>query len=341
MKTQDFMNEVTVEGLNKQLRKDHGVTVDIAKYSKAQLEGYAKKLDTKLKEFEVTNSYNESLTNESYQRNSLIKKLVETAINQYIDNPLESVDEEDLGEDIVEVDSTDEDVARDFAIDEGTENSFDESGCVGEMKKLMASGCTKEDMYKKVNAEYDCGREKFEKLYASNCNESVNETVIKEGEEDKAALVMASKDMVDRFTSFLEDVAEMNAEGLLQIQDQIRDELGNEQAEQFANTVSPALDATIENLKTSREALTNAIGILTGEGAPEDTIGAEPDMEEPMDSEEGPMEPIDPEGDDEFAASDPATGGTEPEGREKRESYVPKKKSIAESNSVFTKLAGK
>ena len=44
MKTSDFMNEVTVEGLNKQLRKDHGITVDIEKYSKAQLESSAKKL---------------------------------------------------------------------------------------------------------------------------------------------------------------------------------------------------------------------------------------------------------------------------------------------------------
>ena len=44
-----------------------------------------------------------------------------------------------------------------------------EAGCVGEMKKLNASGCTKEAMYKKINAEYNCGREKFEKLYAAHC----------------------------------------------------------------------------------------------------------------------------------------------------------------------------
>ena len=44
-----------------------------------------------------------------------------------------------------------------------------EAGCVGEMKKLYASGCTKEAMYKKINAEYNCGREKFEKLYAAHC----------------------------------------------------------------------------------------------------------------------------------------------------------------------------
>ena len=44
-----------------------------------------------------------------------------------------------------------------------------EMGCVGEMKKLNASGCSKNEMYKKINAEYNCGKEKFEKLYASHC----------------------------------------------------------------------------------------------------------------------------------------------------------------------------
>ena len=44
-----------------------------------------------------------------------------------------------------------------------------ESGCVGEMKRLDANGCTKEEMKKKITAEYDVDDTKFEKLYASNC----------------------------------------------------------------------------------------------------------------------------------------------------------------------------
>jgi hypothetical protein len=56
-------------------------------------------------------------------------------------------------------------------------------------------------------------------------------------------------------------------------------------------------------------------------------------MEPEMDAEE-PMP-----SDDEFGASDAASGGEEPEGREKRESYTPKKKSIAESTRIMNKLA--
>ena len=49
------------------------------------------------------------------------------------------------------------------------DGSFDESGCVGEMKKLDASGCAKHEMYNKVAEKYGCSKGQFEKLYASNC----------------------------------------------------------------------------------------------------------------------------------------------------------------------------
>tara|TARA_B100000676_G_C18048039_1_gene829255 strand:+ start:523 stop:1146 length:624 start_codon:yes stop_codon:yes gene_type:complete len=45
----------------------------------------------------------------------------------------------------------------------------DESSCVGEMKKLNDSGCTKEAMKKKITAAYDVDDKKFEKLYAAHC----------------------------------------------------------------------------------------------------------------------------------------------------------------------------
>lgn len=49
------------------------------------------------------------------------------------------------------------------------EAKFDEMGCGKKMKKLNASGCTKNEMKKKITAEYGCDSKKFEKLYASHC----------------------------------------------------------------------------------------------------------------------------------------------------------------------------
>jgi hypothetical protein len=436
MKTTDFLKEVTVEDLNKKLYKEHNTTVDLAKYSKEQLEAYSKRIDAKLTQFETSSKFNDSLTNESYQKMQIIKQLVETAINQFIDNPLEAVDEEDLGDDVLEVEATDQDVASDFAEDEKEEEPKDDeeeespkqvsSMAIAALKQMLddpsklglarralqkitdheklntitpqeldairgplekffvpildkgmqgvtrtkpvlktlgggesveegayegyekmplkadVMKCIKDGMSEaQVCEKYKKCNPKEMKLMASSCMKeykSKNESIIREGEEDKAALVMAAKDMVDRFTAFLEDVAEMSAEGMLELQDQIREELGQEQAEQFATTVGPALEGTIENLKQSREALNSGVGIITGEGAPTDTIGADEPAPE-VDPEAPAEEPMDAPADDEFGASDPAMGGDEPMGREKRESYTPNKKTVTESARIFSTLS--
>ena len=50
-----------------------------------------------------------------------------------------------------------------------SEDKKKKNECVGEMKRLDANGCTKEEMKKNITAEYDVDDAKFEKLYASNC----------------------------------------------------------------------------------------------------------------------------------------------------------------------------
>jgi hypothetical protein len=156
-----------------------------------------------------------------------------------------------------------------------------------------------------------------------------NESVVREGAEDHAELVMAAKDMVDRLTGWMEDTAEMQTESMLELADAIRDELGAEQAEGFTNTIKPALDSLYSAMESARESLTSGVGMLTGEEqAP---MMGDDDMDDM-----GDMEPIDDEaagddleaelgGDDDFGASDAAAGGDEPEERAKRESIDPRK----------------
>ena len=158
----------------------------------------------------------------------------------------------------------------------------------------------------------------------------IEESVIVEGEEDKAELVMAAKDMVDRVAGWMEDTAEMQTESMLELADAIRDEMGSEQSESFVNAVKPALEAMYGVMETTREALTGGVGMLTGEGEPVDAMGAEdPGMEDPA------MEPtVDGEADmdmdmgDDFEADAAAAGGEEEAGREKRESVNKSKKKV-------------
>jgi hypothetical protein len=144
-------------------------------------------------------------------------------------------------------------------------------------------------------------------------------TKLIEGEEDKAEIVMASKDMVDRLTGWMEDTAEMQSESMLELADAIRDEMGAQQSEAFTNTVKPALESLYTAMEGTRVALTQGVGMLTGEAEPMDAMGDEP----ALDAEEPAMEPtddMDAAADDDFAAAEAAIGGDDEAGRAKRES---------------------
>ena len=153
---------------------------------------------------------------------------------------------------------------------------------------------------------------------------------VNEGEEDKAELVMAAKDMVDRVTGWMEDTAEMQTESMLELADAIRDEMGSEAAESFTNTIKPALEAMYGVMETTRQTLTQGVGMLTGEAEPMDTMGAEEpdmDMEPTVDGDADiDMDMEEPAADDDFGAADAAAGGEELGGREKRESVDHSKK---------------
>jgi hypothetical protein len=120
---------------------------------------------------------------------------------------------------------------------------------------------------------------------------------------------------------------------MLELGDKIRDELGSEASEQFIGTVKPALENLYTVFETTREALTGGVAIVTGEGAPA-TMGAE---DPAMDPEADPaMEPtvdadadVDAPVDDEFGASEPATGGDEVADRAKRESTIKRSRRLA------------
>ena len=161
------------------------------------------------------------------------------------------------------------------------------------------------------------------------------ETEVKEGVEEQSELILAAKDMMDKVTSFLEDLASMKTEGMLELADRIRDEMGAEKSDAFLQKIQPAIEQAEATLTTTRQELDNGVRILTGEEVASDPMGADDTMD--MDTD---LDSLDSEGGeetDEFGASDAEAGGTEPEGREQRES----KEVFEASNRLYSKLAGK
>ena len=142
--------------------------------------------------------------------------------------------------------------------------------------------------------------------------------------------------MMDKVTAFLEDLATMKTESMLELADRIRDEMGAEKADAFTQKVQPAIEQAEATLGTTRQELDNSVRILTGEEIATDTIGPDDTMN--TDGDEVGLDDLDT-GDetDEFGATDAEAGGTDPEGREQRES----KEVFEQSNRIYSKLAGK
>lgn len=158
------------------------------------------------------------------------------------------------------------------------------------------------------------------KMQHSTSEKSIKEDVINEGEEEKAELIMASRDMVDRITGWMEDTAGMQAESMLELVDSIRDELGADLAMEFESVVKPALASIYTALETSRQQLTSGVGLLTGEGGAE-MMGTDPLASDDMAADDDLAGDMDAglDAEDEFAADAAASGGDQAAGRPTRE----------------------
>ncbi len=84
---------------------------------------------------------------------------------------------------------------------------------------------------------------------------------VKEGVEEQSELILAAKDMMDKVTSFLEDLASMKTEGALELVDRIRDEMGAEKADAFLQKIQPAIEQAEATLTTTRQELDNGVRI--------------------------------------------------------------------------------
>jgi len=294
MQISEFTKPITAKALNESLAKRFGKKINLSSFTLEQLQDARNKLRTQLFNVE-TNESLDSVQNSAYQKSRLMLDVLNAEISE----------RGDIEGDIVEADKKPD------ADGDGVPDWADKKD--GPDPKPKKKGTKNMPPQLKKHAE----------------KKMKGESVVREGAEDHAELVMAAKDMVDRLTGWMEDTAEMQTESMLELADAIRDELGAEQAEGFTNTVKPALDSMYSAMESTREALTQGVGMLTGEGeAPmmgdDDMDDMDMDMEPTDDMEAG--DDLEAElGGDDFDAAEPAAGGDEPEERAKRESIDPRK----------------
>jgi len=113
-------------------------------------------------------------------------------------------------------------------------------------------------------------------------------------EIQQAQVVLASQDMVDQVQKMSEQISSMQFKDLPALVDQIKNEVGVDQAGQFNGDASAALSGLLQNLQGAKQQLEAALGVVTGQAPqiPGQDMGAEmPSVEEP------PAELPAPEGD--------------------------------------------
>lgn len=323
MRITEFNKEPTAKQLNESVAQLFGQKLNLESFTLEQLEDARNKLRTKLNQFESNSNYSAVLENESYTKNKLFLDVLNRAIQEREQQPkvnftqmeqlvLDKVTEgsiefvdlpEELQTKVIEAAGTDDQLAE--AAPEGWE------GTVKGLKKHKDE----------IDNPYALAWYMKNKGYKSHKKEDVTESVLREGEEEKAELIMSARDMVDRVTGWMEDTANMQAESMLELIDSIRDELGGDYAQEFESVVKPALATIYTALERARQNLTQGVQILTGEGEPLDLMGADEEAQagNQIIGGEDEVGAEVPETDD-FAADASAAGGEEAAGRMTRES---------------------
>lgn len=101
---------------------------------------------------------------------------------------------------------------------------------------------------------------------------------LKEASEiQQAQVVLASQDMVDQVQKMSEQVSAMQFKDLPALVDQIKNEVGVDQAMQFNTDATAALAGLLQNLQGAKTQLEGALGVVTGQAptVPGQDMGAD------------------------------------------------------------------
>ena len=274
MQIRDLSQPVTSKRLNESLAKKFGYSINLEQFSDVQLEDARNKLRTKISQFEMTESYDSVLESQQYQKTRMFLDVINQEIMEREMTPADKADEKAIK---TKTDKSGMKTAmkKAYGKDKG-ENVYFATIRKRAMKESIPTSWINSAIARMTLGEADNEELKAELAVRYEMNESTASWMLLEGEEDKAEVIMATKDMVDRTTGWLEDVAAMKAEQLLELLDSIRAIQGNAVAQQYQDTVKPALEAIYTALESSRQGLTAGLAIVTGGEAP--TMGADTGM---------------------------------------------------------------
>jgi hypothetical protein len=285
MQINDFGKPLTSKILNESLQKNFGYKLNLERFTLEQLYDARNKLRTTQSQIETNESFDSVLENHKYQKNKMFLDVINQEISEReMDSSEEEDEDEDEGERMHKsVDLKEYNSAMSRIRELESSYAVPAQWIKQARERLMMEDGADDEIVSELLIRYDLDEE--------TANSVIKDLIITEGEEEKAELIMASKDMVDRLTSWLEDVASMKSEAMLDLLDSIRDEMGSDVSSRFEQIVRPSLDEVYSSLEKNRQQLAQAVSILTGTEAPE-MMGSPPPEGE---GELSGMETMEPE----------------------------------------------
>ena len=262
MQIRELSHPITAKALNESLAKKFGYKLNLEQFTEAQLEDARNKLRTKISQFELEESFDSVHESAPYQKTRAMLDIVNQELAERAEETCDvchkhecECSDEEAKPAAKKEKKTDESYMSSTIRQRASAHSIPTSWINSAINRIELGESDKDELKAELYTRYDL-------------NETLASYILAEGEEDKAKIIMATKDMVDRVTGWLEDVAAMKAEQLLELTDSIREVLGSDVSQQYSDAVKPALEAIYSAIETSRQGLQGALALVSGGEAP-------------------------------------------------------------------------
>ena len=273
MELRELSKPITSKFINESLARQFGYKLNLEQFTDVQLEDARNKLRTKLSQLEISESYDTINENPQYQKTRLMLDCINMEITEREDgkccschtNPCSCTNEGWDNEKMKKSADARKKLKAEKLKSKAMEHSVPESWINSALSRIELDENDEEEFVAELTTRYDLSE-----------NVATYIAYLAEGEEEKAEIIMATRDMVDRITGWLEDVAAMKAEQLLELADSIRAALGSDVSRQYLDAVKPALEGIYSTIEQSRQGLQAGLALVSGGEQP--TMGSDAGM---------------------------------------------------------------
>ena len=250
MQINDLNQPMTSLKLNESLAKNFGYKIQLENFTDAQLEDARNKLRTKISQFEMNESYNAVVENNEYQKTRMFLDVLNQEIFER--ENCDEVDVEDDTKSKKKKTKTDEGYAQRTFRQRAEQLSVPDSWINNAIRRISLGESDRRELSAELKVRYDL-------------NESQASWILLENEETKAEIIIQTRDIVQRITGWLEDIAAMRSEQFLELLDDIKHVAGSDVAQKYDSVVRPALDSIYSALETSRQGINQGLAIVAGD----------------------------------------------------------------------------